>query len=115
VNRLGEFSPIGQLFSLGKVTIVTQYFVLLLSPGHLFWQKMAWATFLGIFFLKRNWSLWPEASFYYVTPRDELCSLGSPPLWGRSSGANFTPWDELLLKAGLFDVGKEWMCTYVRI
>jgi hypothetical protein len=52
---------------------------------------MAWATFLGIFFLKRNWSLWPEASFYYVTPRDELCSLGSPPPMGAKFWSKLHP------------------------
>jgi hypothetical protein len=55
VTRLGEFSPIGLLFSLGsllKITEVAQHSGLLFSSFQFiykFWQKMAWATIWAIF------------------------------------------------------------------
>jgi hypothetical protein len=55
VTRLGEFLPIGWLFTLGgflKITEVAQMHVLVvpnLSVTYLFWQKMGWATFWATF------------------------------------------------------------------
>jgi hypothetical protein len=53
---LGDFSPIGQLFTLGgflKIAKEAQNFGLIFTAAkamHKFWQEMGWAAFLGRFF-----------------------------------------------------------------